>query len=131
MGILETVKDVAVLVQKADNIELYQKILELQVQVMSVLEENYDLKARVRELADAAAFQGTLEFRDNMYYRRVGETTDGPYCSKCWDAERKAVRLQTSAGEMWCPVCQRSAPSRRATDWNEPLPRGRNPVTGY
>jgi len=112
MGILETVKDVATLVQKAGNIELYQKISELQVQIMSVLEENHSIKSQVRDLTKRLEFQGTLEFRGNMYFRELADgTEDGPFCSRCWDVEHTAVRLQSLRdGTKFCPGCQRSAP---------------------
>jgi hypothetical protein len=112
MGIVETVKDVATLVQKADNIELYQKILELQGQIMNLLEEGHALKAELREYRDRVRFEGGLEFRDNMYWHRYGgDKVDGPYCSKCWDTDAKAVRLQQMKDKsLWCPECQRTVP---------------------
>ncbi|MGH7514762.1 MAG: hypothetical protein ACREOQ_17790 [Gemmatimonadales bacterium] len=110
MGIVETVKDVATLVQKADNIELYQKILELQGQIMSLLEESHGLKAELRDYRDRLRFEGGLEFRDNMYWHRQAEgEADGPFCSTCWDTEAKAVRLQRMKDKsLWCPKCQKT-----------------------
>lgn len=111
MGLLDTVKDVAVMVQKADNIQLNQKILELQAQVMDVLDENYRLKEEARRLRDAAAFKGTLVFKGGHYVRQV-DGVEEAYCSGCWDADGKAIRLQHQ-GEgwgLWCPGCERAAP---------------------
>jgi hypothetical protein len=112
MGILDTVKDVASLVQKADNIELYQKILELQIQIMGLLEDNHSLRSELRNRQERSRFENGLEFRNNMYWHRLGpDKVDGPFCSKCWDAAEKAVRLQRlTGGMMWCPHCERSAP---------------------
>jgi hypothetical protein len=131
VGIVETVKDVASLVQKADNIELYQKILELQVQIMGLLEENHSLKSELREQRARARFEGGLEFRDNMYWHRLEQDRhDGPFCSKCWDTESKAVRLQRMRdGAMWCPKCQKTTPGTRPPPGSHG-PRGPSWVTG-
>ena len=122
MGIIDTAKDLATLVQKLDNIELNKKILELQGQIMSVLDENYSLKGQVRDLSGRLEFQGGLEFRQNMYFRRVPDgSEDGPFCSKCWDVEKTAVRLQTlRSGAQFCPSCKRSTP--RTGDGSDELP---------
>jgi hypothetical protein len=115
MGIIETVKDVATLVQKADNIELYHKILDLQVQIMDLVEQNHSLRSELIELRDRSRFEQGLEFRENMYWHKVGpDTYEGPFCSKCWDDEQKAVRFHKQKdGGMWCPKCMKYATGTR------------------
>lgn len=54
MSVMDTVKDIAVLVQKADNVELLQRVLELQGQILELLEENHQLRTQVRELEETA-----------------------------------------------------------------------------
>lgn len=112
MGIIDTVKDIATLVQKADNIELNHKIIELQAQILGVLDENHSVKSEVRALRERLEFQGSLEFRENMYWRRSANgQEEGPFCSRCWDVDTKAVRLQKLRdGTKFCPGCKRSAP---------------------
>jgi hypothetical protein len=111
MGIIDTVKDVAALVQKADNIELHQKIIELQGQIMSLLEETHGLRAQRQQLLDRLQFAEGLEFRNNMYWSRRDGCEEGPYCTKCWDADQKKMRLQQLLnGAQYCPNCQQSAP---------------------
>lgn len=111
MGVLDTIKDVATLVQKADNIELNQKILELQSQIMNLLNENHTLRGQVRDLSERVELQDSLTFKDNMYWRTLDEGVDGPFCSKCWDTDRKLVRLQTLGNQaQYCPACKRSTP---------------------
>src|SRR6266536_3321393 len=76
MGILDTLKDAVVLIQKADNIELNRTILNLQTQVFELVEEN-------RALKDKLVVRDQLSHRQNAYWK--GD--DGPYCTRCWDAE--------------------------------------------
>ena len=107
MGIVDTVRDVAVLVQKADNIELNQKVLELQSQVMELLSENHQLRSQVRELAERAQVMDQLVFDDNLYWLEQGDERDGPFCTKCWDVGNNLVRLHTQGRSLLCPECRR------------------------
>jgi hypothetical protein len=123
MGIVETLRDVLRLVQKADNIQLNQKILELQSQLMDLLSEKQRCEGQIADLHQKLSFQGTLEFRDNMYWRSDPNQEDGPFCSRCWDVNRNAVRLQlTGDGAMWCPECkaaaQKTPSTRPRTPWH-------------
>jgi hypothetical protein len=95
MGVIETVKDVAGLIQKYDNIELIRRVVELQEQV-------YDLVTENRTLKDRLTTRDQLVFRKNSYWR--GD--DGPFCSQCWDGEGRLVRLHVSPGlTAQCPKC--------------------------
>lgn len=116
MSMIETVKEIAVLVQKADNVELLQRVLELQGQILELLEENHQLKARVRELEETAETDEALVFENGIYWLEVeGGERDGPFCSKCWDVDQMLVRLQQlSGGSLYCPGCERSPPGHRS-----------------
>lgn len=52
MGITDNVKETVTLIQKIDNIDLYRKVLDLQSEVMAVVEENTELKRRLRISGD-------------------------------------------------------------------------------
>lgn len=111
MAVVETIKEVAKLVQQINNMELYQKILELQVQIRELLDENHASKRRIRELEEGQSIQESLEFRHNMYWRRTASGEEGPFCSGCWDAHRKLMRLLTlKNGVLSCPGCSRGVP---------------------
>lgn len=119
MGILDTVKDVAVLIQKADNIELVKQVLALQIQAQDLVEENRLLKSKL-------ATREALAFRKNAYWL----AEDGPFCSKCWDADAKLVRLHVRVDHVpRCPNCGGHAidpdmpapkPVRRRSAWIQP-----------
>lgn len=99
MGILDTLKEAVGLIQKVDNIDLYRRMLELQTQVYSLVEENRALKERltVRE---------QLTFKGNAYW--MGDS--GPFCSRCWDVEWKLVRIHASRAGI-VPSCVNCATS--------------------
>jgi len=114
MSIIDTLKETVGLMQKIDNIDLYRRMLELQTQVMALFEENRSLKEQL-------ATRAQLKFKKNAYWMN----DDGPFCSRCWDAESKLVRLHQQEGCVpRCPSCDHLAvdpdtrppkPIRRAT----------------
>lgn len=95
MGILETTKDVLKLAQQVDNIDLMRQLVQLQTEVVSLNEEN-------RALKDRLTTRDKLTFRLNSYWIE----NDGPFCSRCWDAESKLIRLHKNPGfHPKCPSC--------------------------
>ncbi|WP_139209622.1 hypothetical protein [Paenibacillus sp. NFR01] len=71
---------------------------------MNILEQNNNLKAEVRELRDKLEIQEKLVFRKNKYWI---SDVEGPFCSKCWDVDKKLVRHQDlHDGYYMCPNCK-------------------------
>lgn len=108
MGIIDTVKDVAILVQKADNIDLVKHVLALQTQAQEMLDENRALKGRVVGLEKLLTFAKTLKFQAPFYF---AENDDIPICSRCWEVNQKAVHVvgiyNNSDEDRWdCPECK-------------------------
>lgn len=108
MGIIDTVKDVAILVQKADNIDLVKRVLALQTQAQEMLDENRTLKARVEELEKLLSFAKTVKFETPFY---SAENDSIPLCARCWEVNKKAVHVVSiykgADGDRWdCPECK-------------------------
>ena len=66
------------------------------------------LEAENERLRKELAFRHAAVFVEGGYYEI---TADGPekgrYCSKCWDADTKRIRLTTSStGFTRCPECK-------------------------
>src|SRR5438093_1108239 len=89
MAIIETAKEVVQLVQKIDNIELYKQILDLQREIFELVDENRELKTNVKQLNEALTINHELFFENNAYWRKTDGLNDGPFCTHCWDRERK------------------------------------------
>ena len=53
MGLYEGIKDVAKVVQQADNIELYRQLLDLSAQALDFQAENSKLKEEIADLKKA------------------------------------------------------------------------------
>jgi hypothetical protein len=96
MGALEHVKELAVLVQKYQDQDLYQRIVDLRDEIFALREENLSLKEKVKEMQDAADISSQLVREQNFYFRKFADGTKaGPYCLACWDGDRKLVNVQT------------------------------------
>jgi regulator of replication initiation timing len=107
MSIIENIKSIANILQKADNIELYRKILDLQTDAMELVEQNYELKNEVRELKNKLSFRGNLIHRNNKYWKLNDQgDEDGPFCTTCWDVKELLVRLHIlNNGYVTCHNC--------------------------
>ena len=101
MSVIDTAKEAVMLVQKIDNIELYKKILELQSDALKMVEENGKLRDRIKELETAFVIKDTLTFEDNHYFAMKDGTKDGPYCTLCWDNDRRLVRKHKDDHDWW------------------------------
>lgn len=110
MGIVDNIKDTVALIQKMDNLDLYRKVLDMQAEVMALVEENADLKRKLR-------VSDELVFRDNAYWRGQGsQRENGPFCPRCWDSEAKLIRLKiTKAYQPECPNCKTYFPPESYT----------------
>lgn len=107
MGAAEYVKDLAEFVKKFNDIELNRRILKLEEEVIDLTREKRRAEERVEELERSVKFKGELVVRDGLYW--AGE--DGPFCTACWDAERKAIRLKrlplpVHHHRLQCPHCE-------------------------
>lgn len=95
MSIIMNAKEIADVVQKLGNIELYRKIVELEGQIIELTRENHALSEQVGELQRQLSMKGQLQYEEKMYWLVDGERKDGPYCQRCYDVDRKLVRLQS------------------------------------
>ncbi len=102
MSILDNVKELAGLVQKINDLELYRRILDLQSEVMALLDEIQTLKTQKKDLEKKWEIQESLQFRENAYWRESG---DGPYCLPCWDKDKKLMRMAGDGGMYSCHTC--------------------------
>ncbi|QYJ78261.1 hypothetical protein [Shewanella acanthi] len=90
MSIISNAKEVAELVKKLGDIELYRKIVELEGEIIDLSRTNHALQIEVDELKKKVLLNKSLSFNAPFYYSE-GDAT--PYCPKCWESEGKAVHL--------------------------------------
>ncbi len=101
MDIVDNAKTIYALVKKLGDLDLLEKMADLRDEIFELREENRNLKEK---LAEKNNYE--MHFKHNMYWNP--DEKDGPYCSKCWDDNKKAIRLQKQNGEYYCPVCRKT-----------------------
>lgn len=107
MNLIEILNDVIKIIKKSDNVELNEKILELQSKVYALLEENQQLKNQVKNLEESINTNNNLVHRGNAYYIIENGIEKGPYCVTCWDKDKKLVNLiRKTASVQECGVCK-------------------------
>jgi hypothetical protein len=105
-NIVDHVKEIATLIQKYQDQELYQKIVDLRDEVFELRESNLELKEQVRKLTERQNLQDQLVREGNDYYRQhPNKGKLGPYCSTCWDADGKLIHLTDMGGYTHCFIC--------------------------
>jgi hypothetical protein len=82
MSVVHGAKEIAELVKKYNDVPLYQKIVELQGQVVELATERLGLFSKNQELAQKLELKAKTEFR-NPYYYQQGD--DVPLCPTCYD----------------------------------------------
>lgn len=87
--------------------ELQLKYAELLRKLAGAEREVASLEGAVADLARLLEFSGNMVFEAPFYWNGEGGGKEGPYCSRCWDAETKAVHLHKTdpLGYWTCPKC--------------------------
>ncbi len=109
MSVVESMKDVAELVKKFNDIELNRHILNLENEVLDLSRDKRRLEEKVEELERTLRLRRELHFFEPFYWAK-GDAT--PYCPSCWEAKTSAVHLlfghdSTDGSSAWkCPSCK-------------------------
>lgn len=92
MGLYEGIKDVAKVVQKADNVELYLQLLDLGSQALDLQNELIETKNQLKRLeADLQTEKRIIRHPDGLYITLEGDEIH--YCSTCWGLNKKLIQL--------------------------------------
>ena len=107
MGFYDAFKDAISLAQKADNIELYRKLLELSHQALDMQNEISQLKEENAKLKNISILESEIEYYEDPFVTRKNDQKPIKYCAACWVDKRKLVPLQDNANDNYfCPLCK-------------------------
>lgn len=107
MGIYDVLKDSAGILKEAGKIDQYRQILEVQEKLLDMQKRISDLENENTELRKKFEIQSVIKFENNAYW--IGDDKNsGPLCSRCWDSDRKPIRMQPRGNPTYfdCPNCQ-------------------------
>lgn len=108
MGIIDNAKDIAELIKKMGNMELYEKIIDLRDEIFSLREENLQQKEEINKLNNLLNVKQKVFYAAPYYWATIdGGKKAGPFCQKCYDTDKSLIRLQDCKRGVWkCLSCQ-------------------------
>lgn len=103
----EMLKDARNFATGANDIQTVNLLKDIQIEVYDLLEENRELRDKIRELENNDITESEMKYIGNVYFFKK----DGPFCTKCFDDEKKKIRM--SVENTWgssfitakCPKC--------------------------
>ncbi len=107
MGAIENIKEIADLVKKIGDMDLYRKIVELEQEVFEVSRQNLKHQTEIEKLKELLSIKQKINYVKPLYYI---EGDKNPYCPKCWEVDKILVHLIESASptHVRCPNCEKS-----------------------
>jgi hypothetical protein len=106
MGLYERIRDVAMLIQKTGNSELYGQLIELGAEALDMQNEIVSLSAENTELKKSKDIENRIERHREPYITLKDDLIQVLYCSCCWDYEQKMIQVKSSdSGKFKCIHC--------------------------
>ena len=107
MGLYDGIKDVAKIVQQADNIELYQKLLDLSAQALDMQDKIAKLREENKELNNknillSKVIRHTPSDKLVPFITLLDDEQEIKYCARCFEIHDKLIQLDYYGD---CPQC--------------------------
>lgn len=107
MGLYDGIKDAAKVIQKADNIELYEKLLDLSAQALELQNDNTRLIEENKKLKQKEDLSSRVVRHEDTYITLKNDTDEIMYCSCCWDSSNKLIQVRKDDdGYFLCHLCK-------------------------
>ena len=109
MGFYDGLKDAAAVLKEANKIPEYREILDAMEKMLEMQKRIADLEAQNKDLLAKLETKGRLSYDRSTYWlAKEDGTTEGPFCSRCWDVEKKLVRTHSRGNPdvHQCPECK-------------------------
>ena len=108
MSIIENAKEIADLIKKIGDIELYRKIIELEGEIIDLTRALRGKEDLITELERSLHVSRELTFRKPFYYSKDEKD---PYCANCWETKKMVVHAiyfgEWASGHRYeCPNCK-------------------------
>ncbi len=105
--------DISKILEIIKDPDLKLKINDLYSENLILKEENFKLKKEVEILKNNEETNEKLIHKDNHYFIKKDQSEDGPFCTKCWDSEKKLIRIhdhgvRSGLNYFECPNCKTS-----------------------
>lgn len=102
-------KDIVDLIKKGATVEAQEKIMELREAAVELQDEVHDLREKIKQVEEELRIKGQIRWKSPYNFLDAEDGEEGPYCQRCYDVERKLVRLlELHAKGFWtCHSCDK------------------------
>lgn len=105
MSAFSEIKEVISFLQKTDNIEMVNKIIDVQTRIIDMQDELMNLREENAKFKNDLEVESKLKRFSNDTVIKLEDNDEIMYCSKCWDDERKLVQVTKDEDYYKCPKC--------------------------
>ena len=93
--------------QKLKLAELIESLAAIKIETSEIKSSMYLKDEKILELEKKLNFNQSLIYERPYYWSYEATNKDGPFCQKCYDLDRKAIRLEKWNTETYsCLVCK-------------------------
>jgi uncharacterized protein with ATP-grasp and redox domains len=88
--------------------EIIEALADAKMAAAEIQQGMLEQSAEISRLKDSLDLKDKLVRRDDAFYLTDanGEPVGDPFCSKCWQADRKAINLYQDGSRETCPNCK-------------------------
>jgi hypothetical protein len=90
MSIIDNAKEIADLIKKIGDVELYRRIVELEGEIIELTRAKRQAEGEIERLGDILKRQEQMEFRKPFYFT---PKDNHPFCPQCWEVNKVVVHL--------------------------------------
>ena len=121
MEVVKMFKEVINFAQKSNDIDMIQKIISAQQDMLELQEENRLLKEENTRLKSKKNIKNKIERYKNINVITLkGDEQKIKYCSNCWDNNEKLVQLRVIDGDRYvCNTCKTIGYQSDSPDWDK------------
>lgn len=127
-ALLTAVKKASENAKRLNNAEMQSILLDAQEQVLALKDELLDLRTENASLKQELLDRKSLTFDGGAYWHETGSSRDGPFCSRCFDADGVRVHMHATRRRYFhCSNCDQNfnVPSAPDKPDDPPLHRQR------
>lgn len=117
MSVLDQAKELASLIKKVGDIEMYRQIVELEGEIIELTRTNRSLEESNSSLQKQLQLRSKMLFKQPFYFQEDDEV---PFCPLCWEKEQQTIHLGSippqNPSTYVCTACGLRYELRRYTD---------------
>jgi hypothetical protein len=103
----------------SDILDIQSAMMEVQEKQQRLINENMELRARVKELEEGLKINGELVRDGNYLYLKTDRNRTEPYCLACWGHDRRLIGvivMKQAAGPdiFQCNICTKRGDAVRS-----------------